>query len=151
MKKVSECMTRDVRTISPDKTLRDAACLMAEMDAGALPVGENDRLIGMVTDRDIAVRGVAAGKGPDTCVRDVMTCEIKYCYEDEDIEHVSRNMGEEQIRRLPVMSRDKRLVGIISLGDIACSHQKDRVVGEVLGDISRSGGAHNQTADSPRH
>src|SRR5687767_3918953 len=117
--KVSDCMTRDVRVAAPNQSLRDAAQLMAELDVGVLPVGENDRLVGMVTDRDIAIRGIAQGHGPETPVREVMTDTVKYCYEDQSIEEVSRNMGDVQVRRMPVVDRQKRLVGIISLSDIA--------------------------------
>ena len=119
--KVSEVMTRDVRLIEPTQTIRDAAKLMAEMDAGIMPVREGDRLVGMITDRDIAVRAVAEGKGPDTPIREVMTEDVKYCYEDDDTDDVARNMADIQVRRLPVLTRDKRLVGIISLGDMAVS------------------------------
>jgi CBS domain-containing protein len=120
--KVKQAMTSEVRVVSPDQTIRDAAKLMAELDAGALPVAENDRLVGMITDRDIAVRAVAQGKGPDTPVREVMSAEkLLYCYEDEELDHVAKNMGETQVRRLPVLDRNKRLVGIVSLGDIAQS------------------------------
>lgn len=152
--KVSDCMTRDVRVVSPNQTIQEAARLMSEMDAGVLPVGDNDRLVGMITDRDIAVRAVCEGKGPDTKISEAMTREVKYCFDDEDIEHVARNMGEQQVRRLPVMSRDKRLVGIISLGDIAQSRRTDsEKVGETLGSISRTGGAHSQSSPqgTPRH
>ncbi|MFL5201572.1 MAG: CBS domain-containing protein, partial [Microvirga sp.] len=114
--RVAEVMTRDVRLIEPNQTIRDAARLMAEMDAGVMPVREGDRLVGMITDRDIAVRAVAQGRGPDTPVREVMTDEVKYCYEDDDTNDVARNMADIQVRRLPVLTRDKRLVGIISLG-----------------------------------
>jgi CBS domain-containing protein len=117
--RVGEAMTRNVRVASPSQSIRDVAQLMAEIDAGAVPVGEDDRLVGMITDRDIAIRAVAAGKGPDTLVRDVMSEEVKYCFEDEDLDHVARNMGDIQMRRLPVVNREKRLVGIVSLGDIA--------------------------------
>ena len=85
--KVSEAMTRDVRVASPEQSIREAARIMAEIDAGVLPVGENDRLIGMITDRDIAIRAVAEGKGPDTSVREVMTQDVKYCFEDEGTDH----------------------------------------------------------------
>lgn len=145
MKKVSDCMTRDVRTINPDMTIQQAAQIMARTDTGALPVGENDRLIGMLTDRDIAVRAVCHGRGPETTVREVMSQDTKYCYEDEGIEHVAHNMGEIQVRRLPVMSRDKRLVGIIALGDIA-RRAKSVVAGDALEGISKPGGQHSQTA-----
>src|SRR6185295_17408581 len=117
--KVGKVMCTDVQLISPDETLRQAATLMRQIDAGVLPVGEGDRLIGMVTDRDIAIRGIAEGKGPDAKVRQVMTEEVRYCYEDEDVGHVSENMAELQVRRLPVMNRNKRLVGILSLADLA--------------------------------
>src|SRR5215475_1696722 len=109
--KVSEAMTRDVHLASPNETVQQAARLMASLDAGVLPVGENDRLVGMITDRDIAIRGVAQGKGPRTKVREVMTADVKYCFDDQDVEEVSRNMADIQVRRLPVVNHDKRLVG----------------------------------------
>ncbi len=142
--KVADKMTRSPRIASPDDAIRDAAGAMAQVDTGVLPVGENDRLVGMVTDRDIAVRAVAQGKGPDTKVREVMTPDVRYCFEDEDLDHVVRNMGEIQVRRLPVVNRDKRLVGIISLGDVVISHGPEPA-GEALSDISRPGGEHSQT------
>jgi CBS domain-containing protein len=142
--RIGECMSRDVRIASPDETLRQAAQAMADLDAGALPVGDNDRLVGMITDRDIAVRGVADGKGPDAKVRDVMSAEVRYCYEDEDADDVLKNMGDIQVRRLPVLDRNKRLVGIISLGDLATSAEA-RASGDALGEISRPGGEHSQT------
>jgi CBS domain-containing protein len=142
--KVSDKMTRNVRIASPDDTIQQAARNMAECDAGALPVGADDRLVGMVTDRDIAVRGVAQGKGLDTKVREVMTPEVKYCFEDEDLDQVSRNMGEQQVRRLPVMNREKRLVGVLSLGDVAMG-EGPRPAGDALAGVSRPGGAHSQT------
>jgi CBS domain-containing protein len=137
-------MTRDVRLATPDQTIQDAAKMMSDVDAGVLPVGENDRLVGMITDRDIAVRAVAQGKGPDTPVREVMTADVKYCFEDEDTDQVARNMGDQQVRRLPVVNRDKRLVGILSLGDLAVM-QGGQPAGEALTDISRPGGEHSQT------
>lgn len=142
--RVSEVMTRDVRLIEPNQTIRDAARLMAEMDAGIMPVREGDRLVGMITDRDIAVRAVAEGKGPDTAVREVMTDDVKYCFEDDDTDAVARNMADIQVRRLPVLNRDKRLVGIISLGDMAVTDGSGRVADAVAG-ISQPGGQHSQT------
>jgi len=142
--KVSEVMTRDVQLIEPTQTIREAARLMAEMDAGIMPVREGDRLVGMITDRDITVRAVAEGKGPDTSVREVMTEDVKYCYEDDDTDDVARNMGDIQVRRLPVLTRDKRLVGIISLGDLAVSDGSGRA-GEAVAGISQPGGQHSQT------
>jgi CBS domain-containing protein len=144
--RVAEVMTRDVRLIEPNQTIRDAARLMAEMDAGIMPVREGDRLVGMITDRDIAVRAVAQGRGPDTAVREVMTDEVKYCYEDDDTNDVARNMADIQVRRLPVLTRDKRLVGIISLGDMAVSDE----AGEAVAGISQPGGQHSQTG-GPRN
>src|SRR5213075_1416739 len=118
--KIGNVMSRDVQLIKPDDTIRSAAALMKKIDAGLLPVTENDKLVGMITDRDIAIRGVAEGKGPDTPVREVMSSEqVLYCYDDEDLDHVAKNMSEQQVRRLPVVSRDKRLVGIVSFGDVA--------------------------------
>lgn len=145
--RISDCMTRNVRVVNPKQTLQEAARLMADLDAGVLPVGENDRLVGVITDRDIAVRAVGAGKGPDTPVSEAMSSEVMYCFEDEDVDHVVRNMGSLQVRRLPVMSREKRLVGIVTLGDIATSRRADsEKVGEALGSISRAGGQHSQGA-----
>ena len=141
--RVSEAMTREVRVADPKQTIRDVARIMAEIDAGAVPVGENDRLVGMITDRDIAVRAIAQGKGPDTPVREVMSSEVKYCYDDEELEHVADNMGENKIRRLPVVNRDKRLVGIVSLGDVARS-EKTKVAGEAVRGVSQPGGPHSQ-------
>ncbi|HLV08520.1 MAG TPA: CBS domain-containing protein [Croceibacterium sp.] len=140
--KVKECMTRDVRVISPDDTIERAAQIMDQIDAGVLPVGEGDRLIGMITDRDIAIRGIAQGAGPDARVRDVMSQEVKYCYDEEETEDVLDNMAEIQVRRLPVVNQDKRLVGIVSIGDLA--KEEARESGEALSDIARPGGQHSQ-------
>jgi CBS domain-containing protein len=142
--KIREAMTPDVRVANPDETIQQAARLMASLDAGVLPVGENDRLVGMITDRDIAIRAIAEGKGPDAKVRDVMTKDVKYCYEDQDVNEVTRDMADLQVRRLPVLNRDKRLVGIVSLGDIAISPDNERAA-DALSGISRPGGEHTQT------
>ena len=139
--KISECMTRNVRIASPDTTIRSAAKMMADLDAGALPVGTDDRLVGMITDRDIAIRAVAAGKGPDTKAREAMTAEIRYCFEDEDLGHVLQNMGDQQVRRLPVMNRDKRLVGIVSFSDLTHDVESS---GRAIGMISEPRGQHRQ-------
>src|SRR3954447_24297333 len=142
--KVSQAMTQDVRIANPDETVQKAAQIMASLDAGVLPVGEDDRLVGIITDRDIAIRGVAKGEGPNAKVRDVMTDDVKYCFDDQEIEEVTRNMADIQVRRLPVLNRDKRLVGILSLGDIAISRDgKD--AGDTLRGISQPGGEHTQT------
>ena len=118
--KIKEIITSDPELIDPNASIREAAKRMKSEDIGALPVGENDRLIGMVTDRDIAIRGVAEDRTPDaTTVRDVMSEKIFYCFEDDDIEDAAQCMAENQVRRLPILNRDKRLTGIISLADIA--------------------------------
>jgi CBS domain-containing protein len=145
--KVREAMTRDVRLARPDQSIREIARLMAELDIGAVPVEENDRLVGMITDRDIAVRAVAEGRSPDTKVRDVMSREVKYCFEDQSIDEVTRNMADIRVRRLPVVNRDKRLVGILSLGDLAIDATAQDEAGEALGGISRPGGQHSQSAE----
>src|SRR5215212_6025016 len=146
--RVSEAMSRDVRLTTPDQTIEDAAKVMAEVDAGIVPVSEGDRLVGMITDRDIAIRAVAAGKGPKTPVRDIMSPEVKYCFEDEDLDRVTHNMADIQIRRLPVLNRDKRLVGIISLGDVAVIQDAHYAQTALIG-ISEPGGPHSQS-DGPR-
>ena len=118
--RISEIMTRDPELIEPTSSIRDAARRMKNEDIGALPIGENDRLIGMVTDRDIAIRAVAEDRDPSsTTVRDVMSEKIYYCFEDDDIEDAARCMAENRVRRLPILNRDKRLTGIVSLADIA--------------------------------
>jgi len=142
---VNECMTRDVRLVDPDDTLRDAAVAMAEIDAGFLPVRENDRLVGIITDRDIAIRGVAKGLSPDAEVRAVMSDEIRYCFEDDDADDVLANMGEIQVRRLPVMNHDKRLVGVVSISDLA-GNGEEMQAGEALCEIARPSKLHSQMA-----
>jgi len=137
-------MTWGVHVANPEETVEQAAKTMASLDAGALPVGEKGRLVGMITDRDIAIRGIAAGKGPNAKVRDVMTEDVKYCFEDQDLEEVTRNMGDLQVRRLPVLNRDRHLVGILSLGDVALSQDR-KSAGDALRGVSRPGGEHTQT------
>jgi CBS domain-containing protein len=137
-------MTRDVRLLSPDQTIREAASLMADIDVGSLPVGDNDRLVGMITDRDIVIRAVAQGKAADTKVADVMSKEILYCVDTDEIDDVARNMGKAQVRRLPVVNSDKRLVGIVSLGDLA-RNDDPATIGRTVTKVSTPGGKHNQT------
>ena len=142
--RVEACMSSDVRVVSPAETIRKAAQMMKEIDAGFLPVGENDRLVGMITDRDIAVRGVAEGRSPDAPVREVMSADVHYIFADESVEHAASRMGELQVRRLPVLNRDKRLVGIISLGDVSRSDGAADDSGAALKDITQPGGRHIQ-------
>jgi CBS domain-containing protein len=132
---VQDVMSRDVVVVNPWESLKTAARRMADLDVGALPVGDNDQLIGMVTDRDMVVRGLAIGKGATAKVSDVMTPEVKYCFEDQDIDEVAINMADIQIRRLPVVDRNKRLVGILALCDIAC--EDGGHAAEALSGISR--------------
>src|SRR3546814_7093168 len=141
--KVSEAMSRDVQIASPEQTIQAAAQLMTDIDAGVLPVGENDRLVGMLTDRDIAVRAVARGRDPQTTVREVMTAEVQYCFDDDDADAVCENMAEQQIRRLPVVNRDKRLIRILSLGDLATA-DGGAGPGHALSGISNPGGRPSQ-------
>jgi CBS domain-containing protein len=136
---VSEVMSSDVYVSSPDDTLHAAAQAMADLDTGVLPVGEGDRLIGMITDRDIVVRGVARALDPQTTtIRDVMSSGVCYCFDDEDVEDAAQQMAELQVRRLPVLDRSKRLVGIISLGDLSQEADK-RVTGDALQGVSEDG------------
>jgi CBS domain-containing protein len=118
--RVNEAMTREVDIVDPNTAVRDAARRMRDDNVGSLPVGENDRLIGMVTDRDIVVRSVAENRSAGTtAVREVMSEHVYYCYEDDDIEQAAQIMAEHQVRRLPVLNRNKRLVGIVALADLA--------------------------------
>ncbi|MFL6565595.1 MAG: CBS domain-containing protein [Burkholderiales bacterium] len=145
--RVSEAMTRKVKICTPGQPIREVARTMAAIDAGALPVGENDRLIGMITDRDIAVRAVAQGKGPDTPVREIMSEHVEYCFDDEDLDRVAQGMAEVRVRRLPVVNREKRLVGILSLGDVARRGNQREVVADTVAGVSMPGGPHRQAAN----
>jgi CBS domain-containing protein len=137
MMEIKEVMSRQVKVASPEDNLQWAAQLMEKDDFGFLPVGENDRLVGTVTDRDIVIRGVAQGKAPADCkVREVMTKDPKFVFEDEQVEDAARNMSSLKLRRLPVVNRDKRLVGVVSLGDLAA--RRPDQAGQALGSISRS-------------
>src|ERR1700744_1179514 len=114
---ISDCMSHNVRLCAPNDTIQDAARTMKEMDVGLLPVGENDRLVGTISERDIVIRALAGGKPLETPVRDVMSHGIEYCFETDTVKKVADRMSELQIRRMPVLNKDKRLVGIVSLGD----------------------------------
>ncbi|NUQ19041.1 MAG: CBS domain-containing protein [Sphingomonas sp.] len=141
--KVSEVMTRDVQTIRPDQPVQQAASFMLSADAGSVPVIDGDRLIGMITDRDIAVRGVAKGYGPDTPVRELMTDDIICVREDDDVDDVASKMSEAQVRRLPVIDDQERLCGIVSLGDLSRDADED-AASEALEGVSEPGGKHQQ-------
>ena len=141
--KISEVMTRDVATIQPDQTAQEAADFMLKGDAGSIPVIEGDRLIGMITDRDIAVRGVAKGHGPDTPVRDLMTSGLICAREDDNVDEVATKMSEAQVRRLPVIDSSENLVGIVSLGDLSRKVEGE-AAHEALEGVSAQGGQHQQ-------
>ncbi len=130
--RVKEAMNKSFKIVKPDTTLREAAEYMKECDCGYLPVGENDKLTGAVTDRDIIVRGIAAGHNPDDATVDnVMTQKIIYCFEDDDVEDAAKRMKEEQIRRLVVLNKDKRMTGIITVGDIARASNDNNLTGDI--------------------
>jgi CBS domain-containing protein len=137
MQKLKDLMSRDVKVISPEMSIRDAAMQMREGDFGMLPVGENDRMIGTITDRDIAIRAVAKGMDSNTKVRDVMSDGIAWVFEDESVEDAAKMMSERQVRRLPVVDRNKRLVGIVALGDFAVESSEIRPAAEALSEISK--------------
>jgi CBS domain-containing protein len=141
--KISEVMTRDVATVQADQTAQEAANFMLTGDAGSIPVTDGDKLIGMITDRDIAVRGVAKGHGPDTPVRDLMTSGLICAREDDDVDEVATKMSEAQVRRLPVIDRSENLVGIVSLGDLARETDGEGAH-EALEGVSAPGGQHQQ-------
>jgi CBS domain-containing protein len=146
--KVADVMSKDVKLASPEDTVQQAARVMSEQDTGVLPVGENDRLVGIVTDRDLAVRAVAAGKDPSkTKLREVMSGEPRYVFEDEPVEKVAASMAEQQVQRMPVLNREKRLVGIVSVGDLA-REAGGGAAGQAMTGISRPGGQHTQSGPS---
>jgi CBS domain-containing protein len=141
--KVSEVMTREVETVRPDQTAREAARFMVQSDAGAIPVMEGDRLVGMITDRDIAVRGVAEGHGPETPVRELMTNDIVAVRIDDEVDEVAVRMSEAQVRRLPVLDENQQLCGIVSLGDLS-QRGGDDAAEQALEGVSEPGGSHRQ-------
>ncbi len=145
--KVSEIMTRNPEIVTPEQPIQEAARRMLEADTGVIPIAEGERLIGMVTDRDIAVRAVAEGRGPDTPVREVMNERPLFAWDDQDVDDVATQMSDAQVRRMPVLSRDgERLVGIVSLGDLARSDRDDAAQAALEG-VSERGGEHNQSQE----
>jgi CBS domain-containing protein len=141
--KISEVMTTELETISADQTAREAAAFMLRADAGSIPVCEGDRVVGIITDRDIAVRGVAEGRGPDTPVSELMSDGIICAHEDEDVDTVAQRMSEEQVRRMPVVDAEERLIGIVSLGDLA-RESSTRLAEQALEGVTAPGGSHQQ-------
>lgn len=146
MPRIREVMSTDFEFISPETTIQKAAQQMRDGDFGFLPVGENDRLTGTITDRDIAVRAVADGLNPKTtAVKDAMTAKTYYCFDDQDVEEVCDNMADIKVRRLPVVNRDKRLVGIVSLGDVSQACQRAKT-GDALQEITVGCTSHAKAA-----
>ncbi|MFL6734870.1 MAG: CBS domain-containing protein [Sphingomicrobium sp.] len=141
--RISEVMTRDVATVSTNQTAQEAASFMLKGDAGSIPVVDGDRLIGMITDRDIAVRGVAQGRGPDTPVSELMSTGLICAREDDDIEEVAARMSEAQVRRLPVIDGSEKLVGIVSLGDLTRESEGEEAYVALEG-VSAPGSQHQQ-------
>jgi CBS domain-containing protein len=135
--RIAEIMTRNPEVVPSDSTLQDAALKMQELDVGILPISDGDRLVGTLTDRDITVRATAQGRNPtETQVREVMTPDVVYCFEDQDVSEAAKLMQERQIRRLPILSQEKRLVGIVSLGDVAVHSGAENVVSETIKQVS---------------
>lgn len=133
--KIKDVMTQDVRFVTPETPLSEIARQMRDEDIGVVPVVENDRMIGMVTDRDIVVRCVAAGNMETATARTAMSPRVLYCYDDQSVNEILENMSEQQVRRMPVVNRDKRLVGVVSIGDL--SQKSQRKAGESLKGISQ--------------
>jgi CBS-domain-containing membrane protein len=141
--KVRDVMTRNVQTVQPDQRVQEAASFMLSADAGSIPVTEGDRLIGMITDRDIAVRGIAKGMGPDTPVRELMSNDVICAREDDNVEEIASKMSEAQVRRLPVIDEQERLCGIVSLGDLS-RETRGEAASQALEGVSQPGGQHQQ-------
>jgi len=141
MQAISKIMSRDVSVVSPSATIRQAAEKMKSLNVGAVPVCDGQKLVGMITDRDIAVRTVADGKDPaQTRVSDVMSGEVVWCFEDASLQEVANQMSERQVRRIPVVNREKKLVGIVSLADLATSQHAADAKAEALEGISEDSG-----------
>ena len=137
MQQLRELMSRDVKVIDPDMSIVEAAKKMRDGGFGMLPVGEDDRMIGTISDRDIVIRAIAEGRDTSTRVRDVMSKGIASAYEDESVEQAARIMSERQVRRLPVVDRDKRLVDIVALGDFAVESSEIQPAAKALAEISK--------------
>jgi CBS domain-containing protein len=146
--KISEIMTSTVEIVTADQPIQEAARMMMDADTGALPVGDGDQLVGMLTDRDIAVRAIAEGRGPETPVREIMSERPIFAWDDQDVDEVATQMSDAQVRRMPVLSRDgEKLVGIVSIGDFVQSNE-GVAAGVALSGVSEPGGAHNQSEEN---
>ncbi|MEA1071603.1 CBS domain-containing protein [Sphingomonas sp. LY29] len=140
---IRDLMTSDVKTVSPDATAQEAAGFMLSADTGSIPVCDGDKVIGMITDRDIAVRGVAEGKGPDCSVRDLMSSDLIYARDTDDVLAIAQRMSDKQVRRLPVLDAEDKLVGMVSLGDLSREAQESAAATALEG-VSAAGGQHAQ-------
>jgi CBS domain-containing protein len=143
MATIRDLMTSDIETVGPDSTAKEAASFMLSADTGSIPVCEDDKVVGMITDRDIAVRGVAAGKGPDCSVRELMSKDIVCAHDTDDAQDIANRMSEAQVRRLPVLDQSGKLVGMVSLGDLA-RQTSGESAHEALEGVSREGGKRQQ-------
>ncbi len=143
--KITDVMTPNPEVVTPDQPIQEAARRMLDADTGALPVGEDQRLIGMVTDRDITVRAVAEGRGPETPVREVMSEKLLFAWDDQDVDEVAMQMSDAQVRRMPILSRqEERLVGMVSIGDLVQANQGE-AAGVAVAGVTEPGGEHNQS------
>jgi CBS domain-containing protein len=146
--KITEVMTPNPEVVTPDQPIQEAARRMLDADTGALPVGEDQRLIGMVTDRDITVRAVAEGRGPETPVREVMSEKLLFAWDDQDVDEVAMQMSDAQVRRMPILSRqEERLVGMVSIGDLVQANQGE-AAGVAVAGVTEPGGEHNQSDEA---
>ena len=141
MASIRDLMTSNIETVRPDQTAREAASFMLSADTGSIPVCDGERIVGMITDRDIAVRGVAAGKGPDCSVSDLMSKDVVFARDDDDAQSVAAKMSEAQVRRLPVLDENDKLVGMVSLGDLARDSDGESAH-QALEGVSSPGGQH---------
>jgi CBS domain-containing protein len=149
MQAISEVMTRDVTVIRPDSNVQEAARMMRDWNIGAIPVCDGKRLVGMITDRDITIRSAAEGKSPaDVQVSEVMSDQVLWCFEDQTVGEVLQQMGDQQIRRIPVVSRNMELTGVVSLGDLATRHEAD--TDSALEEISAPSAPNRPSADETR-
>lgn len=137
MPQLKDLMSRDVKLVSPEMSIKEAAMMMRDGDFGMMPVGEADRMIGTISDRDIAIRAVALDKGPETKVRDTMTTGVTWAYETDSVDKAVTLMSEKQVRRLPIVDANKRLVGIVALGDLAVKDSEKDSSAEALSEISK--------------
>jgi CBS domain-containing protein len=144
MATIRDLMTSNLETVSPDHTAKDAASFMLSADTGSIPVCDGDKVIGMITDRDIAVRGVAAGKGPDCSVRDLMSSDVVCARDSDDAQSVAQQMSEAQVRRLPVLDANDKLVGMVSLGDLSRDAEQSAAT-QALEGVSAQGSQHQQS------